>query len=461
VLETSLLGQLAALVLLAAILFFVASALPQRVATTIVMLMVPFQAVESFAGTSTMLLAYVVFVALLVRGERVQVPMLGSFMVLLAWYLVSMSLQHPSTYSQHAVYIYTLVSAFLVFWLCHDLTKRFDRPNSIINVFIWMNILVVVYCLIQLWIGPGERFKLFGLSEISMTRVRADGRLTGPFESAEITAQYFVIMVFVIVHQFWYSADAWVRRGLILLIAVNLALLIATASRGEFLLLIGGSGLYLWLFRRRLGPMRAMGLALTGGAVLVASSLVIVTFTPFGDLFNRLQRTEIEAGVPDTRAVVWPAAWHEIKKNPIIGHGPRLKFFMEDRGKVYPNHTFIQFPHSLYLYLLFTVGIPGLLLFLWVQWRVLVRCWRRMSRLAGEDYAGDLARTGVLIILLFLIDGIKIEQTRLSLADYWHFWFGLLGVLWASTGHTDAQPADEQDVVIPAARISDGQPGVR
>lgn len=449
-----------ALVLLAAVLFFIASALPQRMATTVMMLLVPFQTVESFAGSSTMLLAYVVFVALLLRGERVQVPMMWSFVVLLMWYLISTSLQHPATYSQHAVYVVTLISTFLVFWLCHDVTNRFEKPTSIINVFIWMNLLIVVYCLIQLWIGPGGRFHLFGLSELAMTRVREDGRLTGPFQSAEITAQYLVIMVFVILHQFWYAQGAWWRRGLILLIAVDLGLLVATGSRGEFLLLIGGCGIYLWLFRTRLGPVRALGLAISGSAVLAASSLIIITYTPFGNLFERLEATEIQAGVPDTREVVWPAAWNEIKKRPLIGHGPRLRFFLEDRGTVYPEHTYIPYPHSLYLSLLFTVGVPGLILYLWIQWRVLARCWRAISSTNEDCYATDLARTGVLIILLFLIDGIKIEQTRISLVDYWHFWFGLLGVLWAFAGQAGrraenpAQHAAEIEVIPVSNAVS-------
>lgn len=442
--DTPTLVSLTTFVLLAALLFFVASALPQRIATTLMMLLVPFQTVVTFAGTSSMVIAYLVFIALLLRGERVQVPMLWNFVVLLLWYLISISLQHPSTYVQHAVYIYALVSAFLVFWLCHDLVGRFKEPTSIINVFIWMNVLVIVYCAIQLWVGPGGRFRLFGLSDLSITRVREDGRLSGPFESAELTAQYFVVMVFLILHQFWHAESGWSRRGLILLIAINIALLVATGSRGEFLVLLGGCGLYLWLFRRRLGVMRALGLALSGSAVLAASSLIILTYTPFGGLFDRLQRTEIEAGVPDTRAVVWPTAWREIEKRPIIGNGPRMHFYLEESGKVYPHHTYIPYPHSLYLYLLFTVGIPGLILFLWTQGKVLARCWRAASAGGGDSYSEDLARTGVLIIVLFLIDGLKIEQMRLSLADYWHFWFGLLGVLWAVAGRASLLSSSRQ-----------------
>src|SRR5690606_5969502 len=115
------------------------------------------------------------------------------FLALLLWYSISMSLMPPSTYSQHIVYMYTLVSAFLVFWLAYDLTTRFQDARTVVNLFVITNILVGLYCAVQLWIGPGERFVAFGIDAIHMTRVRADGRLTGPFQSSEITAQYLVL----------------------------------------------------------------------------------------------------------------------------------------------------------------------------------------------------------------------------------------------------------------------------
>jgi len=54
-----------------------------------------------------------------------------------------------------------------------------------------------------------------------------------------------------------------------------------------------------------------------------------------------------------------------------------------------------------------------------------------------------------LIILLFLIDGLKIEQMRLGLADYWHFWFGLLGVLWAFTGRASVVSSPAKQILEP------------
>jgi hypothetical protein len=62
-----------------------------------------------------------------------------------------------------------------------------------------------------------------------------------------------------------------------------------------------------------------------------------------------------------------------------------------------------------------------------------------MSRPDVLPYSSDLARTGVIVILLFLIDGIKIDQVRLALSDYWHFFFGLFGVFIAVCNRIERQ----------------------
>src|SRR5690606_5010878 len=268
-------------------------------ATTALLLLLPFQLIDTRFGTSSVVLAYVVFLAALLRKEQMQLPMLPHFLFLLLWYLVSTSLMPPSTYIQHGVYLFCLVSAFVVFWLCYDLVKRFRSPSKVVTIFIVLNAFVLVYCGIQLWIGPGERLYFFGIPEVYMTRVRADGRLTGPFESAEITAQYLVIMQFLLIHQFWHTRPGWGRRALVLLGTANIGCLLATGSRGEFLLLVGGLALYLWLFRRNIGSLRAAGLASAMAVALVTMTLAVENFTQFGGLFERLSNTEFtEQGIP-------------------------------------------------------------------------------------------------------------------------------------------------------------------
>lgn len=433
-------NQLTVLLILATLLFIIASALPQKVGTIALLLLVPFQAIEFKFGTSSVVLAYVVFIAMILRKEAVRLPMLPHFLFLLLWYLVSMGFMHPSTYVQHGVYIFSLVSAFLVFWLSYDLANRVEKVSSVVGVFVVINALVAIYCAIQIWMGPGERLVLFGIQDMAMTRVRADGRLTGPFESAEITAQYLVLMEFLIIHQYWHSSSSWMKRGLVLLATLNFGFLIATGSRGEFLVLVGGLGIYFWLFRQRLGIRRALGLAVGAAFALTLMALIAINFTEFGRLFERLEETEIsEEGIPDTRQGLWLPTLEEIAKSPIIGHGPRMAFYLESRGVRYKHHDPVRYPHSLYLFLLYTVGVPGLILFMLMLLTILFRCWRAMSMPNAPPYYADLARTGAIVLLLFMIDGIKIDAMRHALADYWHLFFGLCGVFVAACDRCQIQ----------------------
>ena len=456
-------NQLTVILILGTLIFIIASALPQRVGTIALLLLVPFQAVEIQFGTSSIVLAYVVFIAMILRKEPVRLPMLPHFLFLLLWYLVSMSFMHPSTYTNHGVYIFSLVSAILVFWLSYDLTNRVERASSIVGVFIAMNVFIVIYCAIQMWVGPGERLVLFGIQDMAMTRVRADGRLTGPFESAEITGQYLVLMQFLIIHQYWYTSGAWLKRGFIFLATLNFGFLVATGSRGEFLLLVGGIGIYLWLFRLRLGVRRAAGLAIGATIALTFMALIVVNFTEFGGLFERLEQTEIsEQGIPDTREGLWLPTLEEIGESPIIGHGPRMAFFLEGRGARYEHHERIRYPHNHYLFLLYTVGTPGLILFMIIPLTIFFRCRRAMSMPNAPPYYADLGRTGVIVLLLFMIDGIKIDPMRLSLADYWHFFFALCGVFVAACDRCRMQPglgdqngvgsADDDRLIQPVMR---------
>lgn len=446
--------QLSTILAASILLFIVAYGLPKKYSITVLMVLAPFQLIETRFGSSSVVLAFVVFIVTLLKNEKVELPMLGKFLLFVFWCFVSIGLMEPSTYLQHGAYVFSLISAFLVFWLCYDLMMGSDNPSGVINVFLVMNLLVAAYCVFQLWLGPGERFVLFGISELSLTRVRGDGRLTGPFESAEITAQYLVLMEFIILHQYWHSRSILFKRALIGLMALNIGFLVATGSRGEFLLLIGGAAIYLWLFHRRLGTMRAIRLAVIGSIVLAGSALIVVNFTDFGSLFDRLVATEFnEQGIPDTRQPLWRDAWQEIVKSPIVGHGPRLRFHLEGQGLIYDNHVTIRYPHNQYLFLLFTLGVPGLILYLLILFTILSRCVRSISSKYDSSYFHDLARTAALVLLLFTIDGLKIDQMRFAFSDYWHFAFGLFGVFLAAcnrsryeTVHGEKQKAESAAV---------------
>jgi len=217
-------------------------------------------------------------------------------------------------------------------------------------------------------------------------------------------------------------------RWLTILAGSNILLLLATANRTGFLLLIVGGAAYVLMFSRELGPRRVIGLLSGGTMVLILMSLVVVNYTQFGSIFDRLADTTFEEGVPDTRQTVWPFAWKEIKRKPILGHGPRLRFEGGDEGARHKGHTYIRYPHNLYLYLTFTIGVLGLLAFMSFLATPLIRCWKTSLKSYEDPYIRDLAKAGVLILLIFFADQMKIGFMRLAAVDYWHFTFALLGM---------------------------------
>jgi len=272
----------------------------------------------------------------------------------------------------------------------------------------------------------------FGIEEFHMNHTRSDRRLTGPFGSAGIAAEYTVIMLFMILYQVLWTSNVWRRYGLICLGAVNILFLIATGNRGGFLVMIGAGLMFLWMFRKMLGPVRAIGIAATAVVFVSIATIVATTYTDFDLLFTRLADTEIESGIPDTRSVVWPVAWQAIQEKPILGHGPRLRFDGEEGGARYKNHLYILYPHNLYLFLLFTVGVVGLIAYIIFLVTPLVRCWSATRRSISESYEVGFARVGIVFIVIVFVDGIKIDFARFVLVDYWHFIFALIGLLIAT-----------------------------
>ena len=429
--------QMGITLVMALIVFVLAYSMNPRVSATLLILLIPFQPIATKYATANVALTFVLFIAFIMKGIRVRMPALVPSLGVLFAYLVSLAVVHPPTVGQHSVYVIAVLSAILVMWIAYDLALRQDDMRKMVNIFLLMNIFVIVYSFIQIAAGPGERVVFFGIQELHMMRVREDRRLTGPFGSAGIAAEYHVIVIFMIVYQLLTTREFWSRVGLLSLAATNLLLLVMTGNRGGFLVLIATGMLFLWLFRKTLGAARTMGIASAAVVVLAVSSLVAINLTQFDRLFERLLQTEVEAGIPDTRAIVWPIAWEAIKEEPILGHGPRLRFDGEEDGARYEGHLFIFYPHNLYLLLLFTIGTVGLVAFMVFLLTPLYRCIKSIRGSPQESYDTGLARTGIVIMSVIFIDGIKIDFMRYVMVDYWHFIFATIGMLLAACDRVD------------------------
>lgn len=447
----SIMLQMTIVLLLATIVFWIAYTLPQKIAGSALILLIPFQPVETRFGTANVALTFVVFIAMLMRETNIRLPMLPQILLLMFVYLLSMSQTHESTHVQHAVYLVYVVSAFLVFWISYDLTLRYTL-RGIVQLFLVMNVLVIIYCLIQLAVGPGTKLMLFGREEFAMAHTRQD-RLTGPFSGVGVAAEYFVIMVYVIMHQILTATSARVRWLLAGLLGCNFLLLVATGNRGGFLTLIGAGVLYLWMFRHLLGVVRTIRIAIIGTILLAMSAAITVQYTSFNRLFDRLLETEIDEGVPDTRSVVWPMAWEAIKEKPLLGNGPRLRLIGDENPRAYPEHVSIMYPHNLYLFLVFTIGVVGLVAFLILLGTPLYRCWKTAKMGIRDPVTLSFIKTGTVLMVIIFVDQIKVEFMRYALVDYWHFVFALLGVLVAVCDRTQHSLALAQTAAVPAGPV--------
>lgn len=174
--------------------------------------------------------------------------------------------------------------------------------------------------------------------------------------------------------------------------------------------------------------------------MLAVASAVVVAHTGFGTMFNRLSNvTETREGLPATRAGTWAVAIDKIKKDPWFGEGP---FFLssamaEDLGKIRAEFkdlgevrtAYDPYPHSLYLYLLRTVGIVGLMAFLWFFWRTWYTLYGALQRGRLSEYSSAIVRLGLVLIPTFLAAQITLEFNRPGTMDYAQFIFALLGLL--------------------------------
>jgi len=121
--------QLTVAILVATVLFYGAYSLPQKIAGIVLLVLIPFQPVATQYFNVNVLLAYGIFIAMLLRGGDVRLPMLPQILILLFCYLLSFSQVHSATYVQHAIYIFWLLSAFLVSGIPASISVAPSRSN--------------------------------------------------------------------------------------------------------------------------------------------------------------------------------------------------------------------------------------------------------------------------------------------------------------------------------------------
>jgi O-antigen ligase len=427
------------------VIFVVAASAKRAVAIGVLLVLIPFQMVDTHYGSSSVVIAYALTGILLINGG-LKVRMLPALGLIVLAYLLSLSQASRDLITLHLIEIFQFFSCLVVFVLAYNFARLVETERAIVNVLLAINILTIVYCALQLYAGPGEQFVPFGIDVLAFNSNRdpKDPRLIGPFGNPGSTAGYFTLMIIVWAAELIFAQG---RRRLVVRIVtgLNLVGLLATANRTSFLVLLAMSLALLFTFRTELGARRVFQFLIGGAAVLAIAGTIVATYTDFGLMFSRLETvTETEKGVPTTRALTWPVAIEKIKLYPWLGEGPHF-FTAEDAEALgEPRATGDPYPHSLYLYLLRTVGIVGLVAvlgFFLRTWRILYGTLHRESL---EGHRSAIVRLGLLLIPAFLVEQITLEFNRPDTMDYAQFIFALMGMLvGTSDRHANTAQAPE------------------
>jgi O-antigen ligase len=333
--------------------------------------MIPFQVIDTRYGSSSILVAYALAAIFMLTGS-LRLRMLPALGLIVLGYTMSLAMQDRDDLVLNLIAMAQFFSTLAVFLLAYNFARLVQSPRSVMDVLLWINVLVLGYCALQLTVGPGEKFTPFGIEAFAFNANRTpdDPRLIGAFGNPGSTAGYLTLATLICAVAYMFSEG---RRKLLIaiLVAANMMCMVATGNRTGILTLVAIFPAFLFVFRRELGPKRITTFSLGGIAAFVLAAAIAINFTDFDVMFTRMERvTETKEGMPSTRSQTWPAAIAKIKERPWFGYGPyypsaealaksgALNVEFEDLSTIVTAYD--PYPHSLYLYLLRTVGIVGL-----------------------------------------------------------------------------------------------------
>jgi len=412
------------------VLFAVAYIAPVKYIVAFLILTIPFQLISSRYGTVNMVLIYLAGVALMLRGKIRLFPLLWAVVGILLAYLLSLSFTLRATYFDHILYLVSVGSNFLIFYIAYNYFRESRDLRSSLNIFVWVAGLVGAYCMLSLLVGF-ERFAFMNIQELSLGwNLEEKQRLVGPFNAPGTNAEFLALQILLLGYILLYEKKRLKKIFLLGLMAASFAFLVATGSRGGFIGLIGGAVLFLFLFKKELGAKGIFG----GGLIMVSLGVValaVVQLTEFNVLFKRLGEPEFEGVVPDTRTLPFESALKRIPESPILGHGPRIMLINEAERRIPGYEPFGGYPHSLYLFLLYTVGITGLLAYLVFFAGLLFRWQSARSADTPDKMLKGLPELAIILMLMFLASQSRIEFLRFILNDYQNYMFALWGMLLA------------------------------
>lgn len=376
--------------------------------------MLPFH-VSLSVGTTTNLLIFVVGAAVLAKAKsmRLDPPFRDSRlnMFIFGWVITMMLsfAKMPSSDMARALIDFQSFIAALV--LVYTMTRLVRSPQHLHNMLRTLQFAILVTAVIAILQSsfPERRWlpTIFSyeaqMAQMDMELEAGKVRAFATFAGYEFFAEYMaisIIMQFVLMRM-----ASSVRERLLWGFGTGACLiaLVASATRGPILALavaivwmvIGGRGAI---------PRRHVIVLIFGGLVLLQIAALSAPHL-LEQMLDRMSEDLTKADSMSSREVAWRQAIEAIAKSPLLGHGLAIPMGTW-KGGVAMNL------HSLYLHLAYTIGIPGLLLFM----GIIVRLFQISLRAARDRSQTPFIRHVMMglnaCLVLFLIDQLKIEYSR-------------------------------------------------
>ena len=408
----------------------------QRFFFKALIILIPFQFIDSIYGSFNMAATYMLGISMFLNRSWLKKKAEDNWPLILPFFMIGLVFflswtQSPRIFWSKTIFYMIMLGSniFLFYMTYHIISSREDFINFF-NLLIFCNILVILYCFFQFVIGFQE-YNVLGIGEFRIQQnLEEKLRIVGPFNAVGITAEYFVIQCIILAYYVLISGKY--KKLALILIFCNTALLIGTGNRGGFISFLLSIVLFAYFFRKSLGVGRTLLLLIASFFILITSSFLMVKYTDFNVLYERLLGTQMEGLTPDTRSG-WSFVLEKIVEKPVLGHGPRLVTTIDyDRLIKWPKDEIGFWPHNLYLYILYTTGMIGFIAYSILGLSYL-RILGKLKLILNEndDFLSGLPKLGIIIFIVFLFDQMKVEFLRPSLLDYQHYLFALSGMFCA------------------------------
>ncbi|USX19314.1 O-antigen ligase family protein [Oxalobacteraceae bacterium OTU3REALA1] len=352
-------------------------------------------------GVGGVINAIVILLAMLLVFEKPNLVPRRGYMAWLPLLLVTMLGMFTAPEKGEAARLFlSQVSYFAIFIGGYYCVRTPQDFRFCMKLMLWSSAIPVLY-------------SLFVLASLGL-HVGGEFRLRGTFNHPNVMAFYLTVIIAVAFYLFKTlpaKTRTRVRVGMVFYMFVLLALLMLTKTRSAWTATALAFGLYALIFERRyllyMGGLGAVALLIPGVGDRLADLGQGNQVTLYSNLNSFAWRVYLWES-----AIAWmtPLSF-------VVGNG--LQSFMKYSIVFFPLAGKINWgAHSVYVQLLFELGVIGLVTFAWM-------CYSLLSQLAQVRKVDKLASYTLVVVLINLMVCAFSDNMFYYLSYNWYLWFAI------------------------------------